>query len=69
MADIEPQQVVDVPTPVGPTRYVEVEVLSENGLFKAGKLREKGSTMTLELFTAENFVKAGDVKILKEVTK
>lgn len=67
MADIAPQTVVDIPTPVGPTRYVEVEVLVEGGIFKQGKNHKKGSKLTMELFSAENYAKAKEVKILKEV--
>lgn len=67
MAKIEPQTVVNIPTPVGPTRYVKVEVL--NDIFKQGKTHKKGSKPTLELFSAENLVKAGDVKILEEIQK
>ena len=67
MAKIEPQATVSIPTPVGPTRYVEVEV--KNELFKNGKKHEPGTKVVLELFSAENFEKAGDVEILKEVEK
>lgn len=67
MADIQPQETVAIPTPVGPLRYVKVKLLRD--LFKDGKTHKAPKEMTLELFSAENFEKAGDVKILKEVKK
>lgn len=64
---VRPQDVVNVPTPVGEPRYVNVKVLDENGVFKQGELHEKDSEFVMELFAAENAERVGSVEILSEV--
>ena len=67
LQQVAPQEVVNIPTPVGPTRYVECKVINE--IFKMGKTHKAGSKVVLELFCAENFATAGDIEIVKEVQK
>jgi hypothetical protein len=40
----------------------EYIVISKNGLLKNGRLYENGSTILLDAITADNFIKAGDIK-------
>jgi len=55
-----------ITVPTGPSTFVKVKVIAENGIFKAGKLHKQDSELTLELNAANRFAEVGEVEILED---
>lgn len=56
-----------ITVPTGPSTFVNVKVLAENGIFKNGKLHKEGSELEMEQSAAERFAELGEVEVLGEV--
>lgn len=64
---VSDQLTATITIPVGKPVFVKATVLVEDGIFKNGKLYEKGEEVILNQFTAENFEKVGEVEITGKV--
>lgn len=54
----------EVTVPVGPVRFSKVKVISDDGIFKQGRLYGKDEEAVIEANAAKRFETNGDVEIL-----